>query len=277
MSNFRLEVFKRASLCRNFEEYVFNGIRSKLFRFPIYLSAGQEYISATIAQLMQEKNIEPNIFIQHRGHSTYLSHNAPIEGLIDELLGRKTGCAYGMGGSASIHSKEKNIFGHDGLMGSQVPIAVGHCYKTKHPTIVHMGDASAEEDYVLGALGWASTKKLPILFVVEDNNLSILTEKRVRRNWEMADVAKAFNMKAYTVSDDPEDLRRCLETAFEEPILINVNTHRKYWHSGAGIDDEDTFDRYEQEMKFLGEPARKIHIETKRLVEKLWQKQLERQ
>ena len=42
-----------------------------------------------------------------------------------------------------------------------------------------MGDASAEEDYVLGALGWASTKKLPILFIVEDNNLSILTEKKL--------------------------------------------------------------------------------------------------
>ena len=41
-----------------------------------------------------------------------------------------------------------------------------------------MGDASAEEDYVLGALGWAATKKLPILFIVEDNNLSILTEKK---------------------------------------------------------------------------------------------------
>ncbi len=36
-----------------------------------------------------------------------------------------------MGGSASIHSHEKNIFGHDGLMGSQVPIAVGHCYATR--------------------------------------------------------------------------------------------------------------------------------------------------
>ena len=46
----------------------------------------------------------------------------------------------------------------------------------------------AEEDYVLSALGWAATKNLPILFVVEDNNLSILTEKKVRRVWEMDDV-----------------------------------------------------------------------------------------
>ena len=79
-------------------------------------------------------------------------------------------------------------------MGSQVPIAVGHCYKTQHPTIVYMGDASAEEDYVLGALGWASTKKIPILFIVEDNNLSILTEKKVRRNWESSQLSLLAEM-----------------------------------------------------------------------------------
>jgi TPP-dependent pyruvate/acetoin dehydrogenase alpha subunit len=277
MSDYRLEVFKRASLCRNFEQYVFNGIRNNMFKLPIYLSAGQEYISASIAENMKNLNIEPNIFIQHRGHSTYLSYDAPIEALIDELLGRKTGCANGMGGSASIHSKEKNIFGHDGLMGSQVPIAVGHCYTTKHPTIVHMGDASAEEDYVLGAMGWASTKKLPIIFIVEDNNLSILTEKRIRRNWEMHDVANAFKIRGYNISDDPIEIKNHMHCVFDGPILLNINTHRKFWHSGAGIDDENIFDRYEEEKKLLGSRAEEIHRQTKIKVENVWKKQLDKQ
>ena len=277
MSSYRIRVFQRASLCRNFEQYVFDGINNKLFKFPIYLSAGQEYISASISEVMSEMNIEPNIFIQHRGHSTYLSFDAPIEKLIDELLGKKTGCAKGMGGSASIHSIEKNIYGHDGLMGSQVPIGVGHCYSTMTPTIVFMGDASAEEDYVLGALGWASTKNLPILFIVEDNNLSILTEKKVRRNWEMHNVARAFNMKAYNISDDPEDIKNHLTNVFKEPILLNINTHRKFWHSGAGIDDHDTFDRYNVEMNRLGEPAKLIDEKSKKEVNSIWQKMLEKQ
>ena len=136
MNDFRLNVFKKASLCRNFEEVVFKKLQDKTISFPTYLSTGQEFISATIAQTVEESNIKPDIFIQHRGHSTYLSFGGTIIKLIDELLGRKTGCANGMGGSASIHSYEKNIFGHDGLMGSQVPIAVGHCYETRKPTIV---------------------------------------------------------------------------------------------------------------------------------------------
>jgi TPP-dependent pyruvate/acetoin dehydrogenase alpha subunit len=275
-NDYRVNVFKRAALCRNFEQYVFDGIKAGLFKFPIYLSAGQEYISASIAEVMSNNRIKPNIFIQHRGHSTYLSFDAPIEKLIDELLGRKTGCANGMGGSASIHSKEKNIYGHDGLMGSQVPIAVGHCYTTGHPTIAYMGDASAEEDYVLGALGWAATKKLPILFIVEDNNLSILTEKRVRRSWEMHDVARSFGIQSENISDDPLSLRASLKDVFQGPMLLNVNTHRKFWHSGAGIDDENTFDRYNTEMGILGSIAKDIDDKTRKEVHELWKKQLEK-
>jgi len=273
----RLQVFKRASLSRNFDEVVFEKLQDKTIAYPTYLSVGQEFISATIAQTVYGMGIEPDIFIQHRGHATYLSFDGDIVQLIDELLGRKSGCANGMGGSASIHSKEKNIFGHDGLMGSQVPIAVGHCYKTKHPTIVHMGDASAEEDYVLGAMGWASTKKLPIVFIVEDNNLSILTEKRVRRNWEMHDVARAFKMRGYDISDDPVEIKNYMYCAFDEPILLNINTHRKFWHSGAGIDDENIFDRYEEEKKLLGSIAEEIHQQTKIKVENAWKKQLDKQ
>ena len=245
-TEFRFNVFKRAALCRNFEEYVFGGIRNKLFKVPIYLSGGQEYISATIAEVMIAAGINPDIFIQHRGHSTYLSYEASPEELIDELLGRKTGCANGMGGSASIQSKEKKIYGHDGLMGSQVPIAVGHCYSTKHPTIVHIGDASAEEDYVLGAL-----------------------------NWELADVAKAFNMRGLNVDDHPLQLREALSGAFEGPLLLNIHTHRKFWHAGAGIDDENIFDRYETEKELLGDRANCIHDEAKQKVAELWKKQLE--
>jgi pyruvate dehydrogenase E1 component alpha subunit len=274
MSDFRLNAFKKASLCRHFENQVYQNVQNRNIKLPVYLSAGQEYIPASIYAALEEKNIEPNIFIQHRGHSHYLSVGADPIQLIDELLGRKTGCANGMGGSASIHSKEKNIFGHDGLMGSQVPIAVGHCYQTRKPTIVVMGDASAEEDYVLGAMGWASTKNLPILFIVEDNNLSILTEKKVRRNWEMDDVAKAFKMKGFNISDHPDTIKEYLEDAFNGPMLLNINTTRKYWHSGAGTDG-NSFDRYENEMLELGKEASQINLETKQLVEKLWQKQLE--
>jgi pyruvate dehydrogenase E1 component alpha subunit len=275
MTDFCLETFEKISYCRHFENFVYEKIQDKTIKIPVYLSAGQESIPCSIATYIKDKISNPNIFIQHRGHSTYIAFDAPPEKLVDELLGLKSGCSFGMGGSASIQSIEKNIYGHDGLMGSQVPIAVGHCYETKHPTIVFMGDAAAEEDYVGSAIGWASTKNLPILFVVEDNNLSILTEKKVRRNWCMHDLAKAYKVEAYDISDDPESIANHLTNIFNGPLLLNVRTVRKYWHAGAGIDG-DYFDRYEWLKKTLPSDVLKIDENNRNKVNLLWQSRLEK-
>ena len=252
-------------------------ILKKKITIPVYLSAGQEYISATLSEIINTNHrIKPLIFAQHRCHSIYLNFGGNPSLLIKELLGKKDGCTYGMGGSASIHSPKINMFGHDGHMGTQAPIGVGACFSSKKPTIVFLGDASAEEDYVLGAIGWASTKKLPILFVVEDNNLSILTEKKVRRNWEMDDVAKSFKMKGYNLNDDPNSIYKISSIFFKEPVLININTNRLYWHSGAGQDSKETFDRFKAEMKKLGKKAENIDKDIKMKVSKLWKKHLEK-
>ena len=278
MLNFRLKVFNRASLSHHFEEETFKQMQQKNIKFPSYLSSGQEFIPATIAQVMEDKGIKPSVFIQHRGHSTYLSFGGkPIE-LVDELLGRESGCANGMGGSASIQCKKNKIYGHDGLMGSQVPIGVGYCFSTRKPTIVFVGDSAAEEDYSLSAIGWAVTKNLPILFVIEDNNLSILTEKKVRRSWEMHNVGKGFGLhQSYNISDNPMEIKKHLENAFDGPMLLNINTNRRYWHAGPGCDDENTFNRYEDELSKLGRKAQVMDLGHKKFVEDLWENQLEKQ
>ena len=275
-SNFRYQVFKKASLARNFEEEVIANVKNKNIKIPVYVSAGQEFIASTIATICEIKKIKPLLFGQHRCHSTYLTFGGDKTKLIDELLEKKTGCTRGMGGSASIHSKKINMYGHDGLMGSNGPIGVGACYATKKPTIIFLGDAAAEEDYVLGALGWASTKNLPLLVIVEDNNYSILTEKKIRRNWEMSDVAKAFKMKGFNLDDNPMNIYKYSKYFFKQPCLLNINTNRIYWHAGAGKDSEKTFDRYKSEKKLLGIEANLIDRKTKQLIKKLWQKRLEK-
>ena len=273
---FRLKTFEKASYSRHFEEQVIKNLKDKKISIPTYVSAGQEFIAATMATICEDLKIKPLIFGQHRCHSIYISFGGNIIKLIDELLGRESGCTRGMGGSASIGSKEINMFGHDGLMGSNGPIGVGACFATNKPTIVFLGDAAAEEDYVLGGLGWASTKNIPLITVVEDNNLSILTEKKVRRNWEMADVAKSFKMQGYNIKDDPMDILKNSEIFFKKPCLLNINTNRIYWHAGSGKDADDTFDRYEIEKKIIGKEAIEIDKKIKEEVNRLWKKQLEK-
>ena len=276
IKNFRLEVFKKASYCRNFEEQVIININNKNITIPTYVSAGQEFIASTASVVCRAKKIKPLLFGQHRCHSIYLAFGGNPRKLIDELLERETGCTKGKGGSASINSKKINMFGHDGLMGSNGPIGVGACFATNKPTIVFLGDAAAEEDYVLAALGWASFKKLPILFIVEDNNFSILTEKKIRRNWHMKDVAKSFKLDGYDLKDEPMLINRYLKNVFKKPILLNINTNRVYWHAGGGRDDHKTIDRYKIEIKKIGVKAEKINNYYKEYMKKLWKSQLEK-
>jgi len=271
------DVFKKISLCRNFELDAFKYLNEKKIKIPTYLSAGQESISASLAVICENIKVKPLIFAQHRCHSTYLSFGGSIDKLILELLGSNKGCSYGMGGSASIHSEKIQMYGHDGHMGTQVPIGTGACFESKKPTLVFMGDASAEEDYVLGALGWASTKKLPMLFIVEDNNLSILTEKKIRRNWHIHKVAKSFNMKGYNISDNPLEIKKYEKYFFKEPMLLNINTKRLFWHAGAGIDSNKTFDRFKLIKKSLGPKAEIKDNKNLDKMKRLWKRIYEKQ
>ena len=165
------------------------------------------------------------------------------------------------------------MFGHDGFMGSNVAIGVGSCFSSKKPTIIFIGDAALEEDYVLASLSWVAKKKLPILFVVDDNNFAVLTKKEDRRDWSAKKVAEAFKIKAYDIKDDPIKIWKTLsKNIFKEPILINIHTSRLYWHEGAGKDNDKFFDRHLQQSKILGPSAKIIDNKIMKNIEKLWVK-----
>jgi t-SNARE complex subunit (syntaxin) len=70
-------------------------------------------------------------------------------------------------------------------------------------------------------------------------------------------------------------LRKKLEDFFKKTVLLNINTNRLFWHSGAGIDSENIFDNYK---KYLSKNSDFFNIDKtyKEKVDKLWQKQLEK-
>ncbi len=256
-----LEVFKKMCVSRAFEFWVKKAYDEKHIKMPIYLSVGQESISSALAVAFPK----PAIFAQHRGHDVYLAFGGKPAGLVDELLHKPTGCAGGMGGSASIHSPEISMFGHSGLLGDQVPIATGFAQGSGKKTLCIMGDAAAEEDYALASLGYAVQKKLPILFVCEDNQLSVLTKIEVRRNWKMVDVASSFGLPAVDITDDPWLIMHHVRKLQNQlPAFINIQTVRHLWHAGTGKDSEPEWNRFDlvkKELVRLGYEKEMIEIE----------------
>src|SRR3989338_5216113 len=271
-----LEMFKRTCVNRYFELEAARVYNTGVMKIPIYLSLGQEHIPAAISTVTRDFLI----FAQHRAHSYYLSFGGDMRKLTDELLHRATGCARGMGGSASIHDPSIGMFGHSGLMGDQVPIAVGATLGSGRRALAVVGDASAEEDFVYGAMGFAATRKLPVLFVGEDNDLSILTRVSTRRSWSIVDVARSLGLQGVDITDDPWLIAHYVKLYLKDlPAFINIRTCRHRWHAGTGTDGEPEWNRFKlwkEELQRLGleAEARSIDEQAKRTVEEIWQERL---
>ena len=213
------------------------------------------------------------LFGQHRGHSIYFAFGGNIKKLALEFSGNEKGTTYGMGGSLGIHSEKINMYGHDGFMGSNVCIGVGASFATRKPSIIFMGDAAFEEDYVLASISWIAKKKIPILLVVEDNNFAITTSKKERRDWSVKQISKAFGIESYDVKDDPIQIYKTLKNFnFQKPMLINIHTNRLFWHAGAGIDNPNIFDRLKIEKKKLGRSGEQTYNKAKQEIKLIFNK-----
>lgn len=223
------------------------GVRANIDRIHrfVYLSSGQESIAASIAEAF--KDILPYVFCQHRGHAAYIAFGGNLEKLRDELLGLPTGCCGGKGGDPMIHDPNINFMGHSGLVADQVPIAVGMAFATKHPTICFFGDSTVEEDVFWPAVGFAATHNLPVLFVCEDNGLSVITQTHKRRSWNPVNVARGYGIANFEITDSPEQIHEvaCAFRDFPTPTFLQVQCCRKYWHVGVGQDGPMAWDRLE--------------------------------
>lgn len=267
-----LRIFAKAALCRAFELKTAEVFKQGLIRVPIYLSVGQEMVAAVVSEAFAGCRI----FGQHRAHAHYICHGGDLRALADELLHLPTGCARGMGGSASIHSPRIGMYGHSGLMGDHVPIAVGAALASGRPTLAVFGDAAAEEDYVAAAMGFAATRRLPVLFLCEDNNLSILTTVDVRRSWSLVDVAKGMGLAAVDLADDPASLlAAAADLSGRLPAFLNVRTCRHLWHAGIGVDGPPEWNRYEMmkeslRSQGLSDAVSRAEADAQSRVEKVW-------
>lgn len=270
-----LAIYQRMIKIRKFELRAREAHINGRISIPIYLSVGQESIAATIREVF------PNrlpIFAQHRSHSYYIAFGGNLSVLRDELLSQEEIWDRGAGGSASISDKSIPMYGHSGFMGDQIPIAAGFAMMKQDIVLGVIGDASAEEDYVLATLGLIEKKQIPLLLICEDNNLSILTTVDTRRNWKLVDVAKSFGCEAHEISDYPIDIFEKLSGWNRKgPMVLNVKTNRHLWHAGSGQDHEptlDTLQMVENQLNINGyeDLVRKIQEEIETEMELLWRR-----
>jgi TPP-dependent pyruvate/acetoin dehydrogenase alpha subunit len=147
-------------------------------RGPLHLSTGQEAVAAGVCAHLRRSDL---LTSTHRGHGHTLAKGAAMDRMMAELFGRATGYNRGKGGSMHIADFSVGMLGANGVVADGIPIAVGaaHALRARGGDDVvacFFGDGAINRGPFLEGLHWAAVRRLPILFVCEDNRWAATTE-----------------------------------------------------------------------------------------------------
>ncbi len=156
--------------------------KEQQIRTPTHLSIGQEAVSVGLCQALSKGD---QIFTGHRCHAVYLAKGGDLRSFFAELCGRVNGSSGGRAGSAHLTEPASGIFSSP-ILGAMIPVAVGAALsfqmdQSSQIAVALFGDAAIEEGVFAESLNFAVTKKLPVLFVCENNLYSTHASLKVRQ------------------------------------------------------------------------------------------------
>ena len=235
-----LRIYRMMQLIRSFEERVAECFANNEIPGFIHLSIGQEAVPAAVCSLLGNDDL---VAATHRGHGQCLAKGADPLGVMAELFGRRNGLCRGKGGSMHLCDMSRGILGTNGVVGANLPIAVGTALAARvrgsgQVTVAFFGDGAANTGAAHEALNLASVWDLPIVFVCENNLYAEFTPQSVHSKVErIADRAAGYGMAGVTI--DGNDAVRVYATAAAAverarsgagPTLLEALTYRFRGH-----------------------------------------------
>src|SRR5947209_10249136 len=168
---------------RRLEEEVARVYPTDKIKSPVHLSIGQESVSVGICEALAPQDV---VFGTYRGHALYLAKGGDLKQMVAELYGKATGCAGGKGGSMHLIASDVGMMGTSAVVGTTIPNAAGYAYALKYRgadalVVSFFGDGATEEGVFAETLNFAVLKRLPLVFVCENNGFAIHTPQDRRQ------------------------------------------------------------------------------------------------
>lgn len=216
-------------------------------RCPTHLCIGQEAIAVGVCA-----NLSRNDYALsgHRSHGHYLAKGGDLKAMLAELYGKVTGCTQGKGGSMHLVDLSAGFLGASPIVGSTIAIAAGVAFGTvmrgeQRVTVTFFGDAAAEEGVFHESLNFAALKRLPVVFICENNLSSVYSPLSVRQpeSREIFLLAKGQGIESYQGDgNDVLDVYALAERAIRKarqgggPTFLEFKTYRWREHCGPYYD-----------------------------------------
>jgi TPP-dependent pyruvate/acetoin dehydrogenase alpha subunit len=254
------ELFYKALRIRIAEEVVSDIYATDKIQSPIHLSIGQEHIPVGVCQNL---NLQDKVFGTYRGHALYLAKGGSLKGMMAELYSKVDGCGGGKAGSMHLCDPDVGVMGFSAIVGSAIPNAVGSAmaHKIKQSNEISCcfyGEGATAQGVYHESLNIAAARKLPILFVCENNDLAIFSKPSELHSFNVTEHAKSYGIGAKNIGKgyDLELIKN--ESAIlidkirngEGPQLLEIKTYRKYQHVGPGQDFEMNYRSEEEAIKW---------------------------
>src|SRR5215212_999101 len=185
-----LKWYEDMLLMRRFEERAGQLYGMQKIKGFCHLYIGQE---AVVAGAMSVITKDDNMITAYRDHAHAIAKGISARAVMAELFGKSTGCSKGKGGSMHMFSKEHRFYGGHGIVGGQIPLGAGIAFAdqyrgSENVTLCYMGDGAVRQGAFHEALNMAMTWKLPVIFIIENNNYAMGTS--VERTSNITDLYK---------------------------------------------------------------------------------------
>jgi len=235
-----IDMYRTMVRIRAFEQRMIREYEAGHFPGWLHSYIGQEAIAVGACA-----HLRPDDYITstHRGHGHLIAKGGSVDRMVAELYGKSTGCNRGKGGSMHVADVSIGMLGANGINGAGIPIAAGCALSaqmrgTDQVTVCFFGDGAAGVGAFHEGINFASTLKLGVVYVIENNQWFVNSRTSDCVNIDhLADRASAYGIPGAVV--DGNDVIAVYDVMGEAiararrgegPTLVECQTYRLRGH-----------------------------------------------
>jgi len=235
-----LELYHQMALIRRFEEKAAELYTAGQIGGFLHLYIGEEAIAVGACRALRP---EDHLLTAYRDHGWAIARGLEPRRVMAELLGKATGVSGGKGGSMHMASVERHFWGGYAIVGGHLPLATGVGlairYQEEHQAVLCvLGEGTTNIGYFHESINLAAVWKLPVVFLVENNQYGMGTEVgRASARSDIFEKGCSYGIESAPVDgQDVLAVHKAVLEALEHartdgPYLMEAKTYRYAGHS----------------------------------------------
>jgi TPP-dependent pyruvate/acetoin dehydrogenase alpha subunit len=239
---FLIGLYRKMLEIRLCEESFVDPILNGEVRCPVHLCSGEEAIAVGVCAALDDADY---VFGNHRSHGHFIAKGGQINALVAEIYGKETGCSRGRGGSMHLIDPDIGMLGAAPIVAGTISLSVGAALtfrirNDKRVSVSFFGDGATNEGVLFESMNFAALKKLPVIFVCENNLYAThMPVAECRPDCNIVEIARPFGIASACV--DGNDVLEVYDTALKAvelckngqgPFFIEALTYRIRGHVG---------------------------------------------